>query len=506
MLKIREMCVTLHGILEKRLIWMKQIKTTYLLIAILFGSLAACSKMGDDNTTLYDDAAITSFTLGTVNRYVNGVKSTYSGSEYLFHIDQVNRVIYNNDSLPMGTDAAHIICGLTTYNNSQPYILSTDGIYMNYHSTSDSVDFTTPRTFRVFASSGAGYTDYTVKVNVHKENPDSFVWKKMADIPVMTGLRTIMFNDRLYVFGNEGGSTKAYTTDDGSAWTSVALPATTDEKSWQNTIATNDSLYMMNGTKVYRTKDLVNWDEDNSDIMNETSISQLIGASGQEIYGLSNSGMLMTKYSGNLNMGTWIPANFESDINVEDLPSTDYTFTCYPMALSDSTDYVVMGGTKKTGDNWHGHAWRRIVDYSERGISSERKKLIEEAESGSETISSSSIRQWIYIDRSSNNIYELPALKSLQLIHYGGELLAFGGQSYDSNIAPLAAFWRSRDNGITWKQDVHYTMPPIDGTTKFNNAATSFSAVVDNAKNIWIVSAGTGEVWRGRLNRVAWEK
>ena len=97
-------------------------------------------------------------------------------------------------------------------------------------------------------------------------------------------------------------------------------------------------------------------------------------------------------------------------------------------------------------------------------------------------------------------------MKSLQLIHYGGELLAFGGQSYDSNIAPLAAFWRSRDNGITWKQDVHYTMPPIDGTTKFNNAATSFSAVVDNAKNIWSVSAGTGEVWRGRLNRVAWEK
>lgn len=282
---------------------MKQIKTTYLLIAILLGSLAACSKMDDTQVTLYDDAAITSFTLGTVNRYVNGEKSTFSGSDYLFHIDQVTRTIYNSDSLPMGTDAAHIVCGLTTYNNSQPYIISTDGTYMTYHSSSDSIDFSTPRTFRVIASSGAGYTDYTVKVNVHKENPDSFVWKKMADIPVMNDLRTIMFNDQLYVFGNEGGTTTAYTTDDGSAWTPVTLPATADANTWQNAVATIDSLYIMCGTKVYRTQDFTTWDEDNSEVLDEASIKQLIGASSQEVYALSTSGMLMSKYSGNLNLG-----------------------------------------------------------------------------------------------------------------------------------------------------------------------------------------------------------
>ena len=111
MLKIREMCVTLHGILKKSHILMKQIKTTYLLIAILLGSLAACSKMSETETELYDDAAITSFVLGTMNRYVNGVKSTYTGSEYLFHINQANRTVYNTDSLPMGTDVAHVVCG-----------------------------------------------------------------------------------------------------------------------------------------------------------------------------------------------------------------------------------------------------------------------------------------------------------------------------------------------------------------------------------------------------------
>ena len=504
MLKIREMCVTLHGILKKSHILMKQIKTTYLLIAILLGSLAACSKMSETETELYDDAAITSFVLGTMNRYVNGVKSTYKGSEYLFHINQANRTVYNTDSLPMGTDVAHVVCGISTYNNSMAYLVNLDGTYMTYHISSDSVDFTTPRTFRVFSSSDVGYTDYTVKVNVHKEDPDSFVWKKMANIPVMTGLRTLMFNDQIYVFGNESGTTKAYVTDFGDGWTPVALPTMVDADTWKNTVATADSLYIMGGKKIYRTKDLTTWDEDKSDIMEATSIDQLIGASDQEIYALAN-GMLMTKYSGNLSLDTWVPADFETDFNKENLPTTDYTFTCYPMAWSDSTDYVMMGGTKQTDGVWHGHAWRRIVDYSELGILSELKKLIEEAMSGSETVNPSWIRQWTYIDRSSNRLYELPALKSLQILYYGDELLAFGCQSYQNNIAPLAAFWRSRDNGITWKQDVRYTMPPKDGTTKFNNAATSISAVVDNANNIWIVSAGTGEVWRGRLNRVAWE-
>ena len=345
-----------------------------------------------------------------------------------------------------------------------------------------------------------------MKVNVHKENPDSFVWKKMADIPVMNDLRTIMFNDQLYVFGNEGGTTTAYTTDDGSAWTPVTLPTTADANTWQNAVATIDSLYIMCGTKVYRTQDFTTWDEDNSEVLDEASIKQLIGASSQEVYALSTSGMLMSKYSGNLNLGMWIPADFESDVNAEDLPTDDYAFTCYPMAYADSTDYVVMGGTKKIGDEWQGRVWRRIVDYSGVGILSELKKLIEEAASGSETISSTWIRQWTYMERTGNKLYELPALKNLQLVYYGEELLAFGGQSYDNEITPLIAFWRSRDNGITWKQDVNYTMPPIDGTTQFDNSATSFSAAADNEGNIWIVSAGTGEVWRGRLNRVAWEE
>ena len=98
-----------------------------------------------------------------------------------------------------------------------------------------------------------------------------------------------------------------------------------------------------------------------------------------------------------------------------------------------------------------------------------------------------------------------PTLKNIQLLWYNDVLLAFGGEGLnDETIAPLAAFYKSRDNGITWKKETSFGMPPTDGNAVFNNNATSFSAATCNGY-IWIVSAGTGEVWRGQLNRVAWD-
>ena len=95
---------------------MKQIKTIYLFLVAL-ATLTSCLGSGDDETILYDDAVITDFSLGTMNRYIDGEKTTFKGSNYLFHIDAINHQIYNTDSLPTGTDVAHVICNISTMNN-----------------------------------------------------------------------------------------------------------------------------------------------------------------------------------------------------------------------------------------------------------------------------------------------------------------------------------------------------------------------------------------------------
>ena len=161
---------------------MKQIRSIYLLLTAII-VLVSCSKTDDTSVTLYSDAAITGFTLGTLSRTVDGTTTSYYGSSYAFTIDQITRSVYNNDSLPVGTDATAILCTISTLNNGIPMLIDLDGETMIYHSSYDAVDFTTPREYRIYASDGSGYTTYNIKVNIHKEDGNTFVWKLMTDAP-----------------------------------------------------------------------------------------------------------------------------------------------------------------------------------------------------------------------------------------------------------------------------------------------------------------------------------
>ena len=87
----------------------------------------SCLKSdSDSDVKYYDDTAITSFSLGTVNLYLHTksksgedsvYKTTFAGSAYKFYIDQKTFEIYNPDSLPYGSDAAHLLCTITSKNS-----------------------------------------------------------------------------------------------------------------------------------------------------------------------------------------------------------------------------------------------------------------------------------------------------------------------------------------------------------------------------------------------------
>ena len=119
-------------------------------------------------------------------------KETYTGSSYVFTIDQLQREIYNPDSLPLHTDPAHVICTVGTKNSGLLLIKDVDSDTLRYYQSTDSIDFTHPREFRVYANDGSAYRNYTVKLNVHQEDPDSFRWNRVAvDNRFMAASQTI---------------------------------------------------------------------------------------------------------------------------------------------------------------------------------------------------------------------------------------------------------------------------------------------------------------------------
>ena len=472
---------------------MKGKKLIYLLAALAI--MVSCSTADNNTVTLYNDAAIQSFTLGTMNRYVDNVKSTYAGSRYAFHIDQANRLIYNTDSLPMGTDKQHVICSVSALNNGLVMIEhDTKGDTLDFYASTDSIDFSRPRVFRVYASDGSGYSRYTVKVNVHQEDGETFKWRKMASIPAMTGLRTLAYQDRVYVFGNEGGQAKAYSTQDGSTWLPASLPALTTADAWRNTTVSKDSVYILDKNTLYRSQDLVTWDSETSETLSDAALSVMFGSSTGELYALTDDNEIATHYEG---LNVWLDESRDSD---DMLPTQDFTSTSFPMSLADSTDYVVLAGNRRVQEGgkevWRSTMWRKISDYSLTG-------LIDIAVH--EGIISG---QWTYMTHHKDSIYQLPALSSLQILKYDDGLLAFGGKGLESDTpAFCSTMYKSRDMGLTWKPAANYALPPADKSTgaSINTNAAAISATVDSQNNIWICCATTGEVWRGRLTRLGWK-
>jgi hypothetical protein len=60
--------------------------------------------------------------------------------------------------------------------------------------------------------------------------------------------------------------------------------------------------------------------------------------------------------------------------------------------------------------------------------------------------------------------------------------------------------YQSRDNGITWKYNPWYVFPD-----EFDSHATKVTATVDADNFLWLHCEGSGQVWRGRLNKLGWE-
>lgn len=174
-------------------------KKLYTIAVLLAFAIAVTSCLGnseDAEVTVYDDTAMGTFSLSAVNRYIHttgksGNDSVYTTkltvANYPFTIDQYQRKIYNTDSLPADCDMKHILVSATATSYSGIIaIKSPTSDSLAYFNSGDSLDFSTPRVFRVYNNTGAKYRDYQVQINVKSPSQSSkMTWKQMPEGTVM---------------------------------------------------------------------------------------------------------------------------------------------------------------------------------------------------------------------------------------------------------------------------------------------------------------------------------
>lgn len=458
-------------------------------IVLLSALLLATSCLNTDETeyTYYNDTAINSFTLGTLNQYYWGktkytdkdslYKTTVTGSNYKFYIDQSKNEIYNNDSLPKGTDAAHVICTVNSVNSGLVVIryenISKEDSLV-YYSSSDSIDFSEPREFRVYANDGSAYRKYTVKVNVHQEDPDSFRWNNCATVDAFkafTDMKAVGLNDKVMLLGTNGSKTNVYTTanSDGKTWTKGIEEF--DADTYKNTAVLDGTLYAVSKGLLFSTTDGETWTEGSA-----FAYKQLLGAGSKKLYALTADGKITASAD---NGATW--TNEKMDASGEYLPADEISLAVLPSVTNKSTEDIILTGLRDLSANPSDTAavvWSKVEEYAD----------------GSDT------NQWVHYE--SDGGYKLPALANVSMMRYGNVLVAMGGSPEgDAQSKAFSGLYMSRDKGLTWHTDSKYVLP--EGFTNDGSDVFAIAAGKDNI--LWIISGGTGQVWRGRLNKLGWK-
>jgi hypothetical protein len=447
--------------------------------------LTSCLNSNDDS--YYGDTAITAFTLGTLNRYVHvktsaGKDSTYkttlTGSSYNFYIDQTNRTIYNPDSLPIWTDNSKVVCTITSKNSGVVYYKSLKSDSVFYHSSSDSVDFSKPRTFYVFATDGSAYRQYTINVNVHQELSDTFIWHRISTnstIAAFTGMKALELNGTILLFGTNGSETAIYSTPEagGEEWTKMTTNVTLDADAYKNIVIHNGLVFVKSNRSILKSSDGISW----TTITGTTDIENLVASSTTRLFATKDHNLISSLDEG-LN---WTKENLDEDSTL--LPSRDFTYYTMPLASNDSIDRVMIVGNRSFEsypDDTTSVVWNKIEEYS----------------NGNNT------GTWTYYNVANDNYSGYaPRLTNFTMVPYDDGVLAFGGDGLGkSKATAFDHFYQSRDNGITWKNNSTYYFP--DG---FSSSKTSFTAVKDTKNNLWLICGESGQIWRGRLNRLGWD-
>lgn len=473
------------------------------LIAVLFAAtsiMTSCLDNDVEQITYTSETSITGFSLGTLNidrigKDKNGLDSHYVDtldcSNYPFTIDQINRIITNKDSLPVGTYIDKVITNIT-YDAGMLGYTPKGSDHDTIWTSTDSIDFTEPVEFKVYAYSGVEGKPYKVTINVHKQEPDTISWKKfdtqlqLFNAGSLSEQKAVYANGKVYVFGKNGNGTHIeysdVANDNPSPWVPVTdnIPSNIDTYSataWAGNIyflarGTNDKqLYKLNVTT------------DKIEPVGTETFEMLIGGNDikSELYVVKDGESGIYKES---------PWTKDTD------PFTQ--FKAGQPFFSNTTTASYNSNITTTV----------ALCYNQGNTANDTTALVFNR--------ISSDNKW---EERMQNL-PLPNLENVTMIYYDGKLYAFGG-GY-GEIKPFSQFYCSTDNGLCWRPVTECMAFPaeVPDTENPNREYINFPDLYDTHHGnyscavtpklesetsrgnfIWIVWED-GSICRGRINRL----
>ena len=457
------------------------------LLSVFFAAtsiMTSCLDNDVEQITYTSETSITGFSLGTLNinrmgKDKNGLDRPYVDtldcSNYPFTIDQINRIITNKDSLPVGTHIDKVITSIT-YDAGMLGYTPKGSDHDTIWTSTDSIDFTEPVEFKVYAYSGVEGKPYTITINVHQQEPDTISWKKFDNNPFSDGnlseQKAVYANEKVYVFGKNGDDTHIeysnVANDNPSSWTPVTINIT-DVDTYSAT-AWAGNIYFLAGSPKAKQLYKLNVTTDKIEPVGTETFEMLIGGNDikSELYVVKDGVSGIYKES---------PWTKDTDPFTQFKAGQPFfsntTTTSYNSNITSTIALCNNPGT--TANDTAALVFNRI----------------------------SSDNKW---EKRMQNL-PLPNLENVTMIYYDGKLYAFGGGYKE--IKPFSQFYCSTDNGLCWRPVTECMAFPAEFSTLYTTHHGNYScAVTPKLENetyrgnfIWIVWED-GSICRGRINRL----
>lgn len=432
-------------------------------------SLAACDSESTYETTSSRDCVVTSATLGTLYRMTAGkntsgqdtvYRSAVSGVLYPLSIDHRNQRIFNADSLPPGTDVSRTVFAAFNATGTVGIRSLATGQDTLFTRT-DSTDCSVERFVTVYSADGESRRTYSLQLNVHREEADSFVWRKVAagaSVPQALARGAMRLVSRaadraLLLYGTQGRQSVVTQYKDG-VWTAPAPVSLADPLTV--TVAGGDRFFALSADGALA----LSADGENWQPAAGAGPDRLVVAGGQLLVGMKDGAFVSSPDGG---------AGWTADAADEPrhLPVADVRGTVWQSTYDDRLEEYLVTGRDADGQTV---VWRRTADRSAAGDAG-----------------------WYYLPAIDDEAFRCPTLLAPQLFTYDGCTWLAGQPQADA--APR--LYVSRDNGRTWLQG---QLPfPV-------REAGAVAVAVDADHYIWVIDGRTGDLWRGRYNRLGWQQ
>lgn len=451
-----------------------RIKFLSVILSFLLMSIAISSCLdSDENYEYSSDATIRAF----------GIDSITKGVYYKFTIDQLKREIYNVDSLPMGADSIikRILIDTLTVTG-----WVTSGLNDTVFNMNDSVDLREPIKLKVHAADGITTREYTIKVNVHTQDPDSLIWREMPSLPVSPASgkqKSVVLNKNLIIYTS---TTTAYRSSVenpanlqwGSPITINGLPS---DAKLTSIVHFNNRLYITTESgKAFDSDNGIDWTE--MDVQGMQMVTFVAGIPEDAVTGSKNKLAGIFTKDGNHYFCARNAEETEWQLSEEIVPSD------FPLEGIYSTVFTNASGIKQT----------MIVGNTE--------------ETAKATVPWSTMDGLTWVDINTPSDFFCPVMKNPSIMYYGGLFHMMGG---DFNII------RSSLVGIAWNEAATKFRYPTKieiekgegedakDTIKYISLFKDkgdYSLTIDANHYIWIVWSSDGSVWRGRLNKLGFKQ